>query len=222
MKKRNTIIIVIMLIVISLLTITVKALAQKAFVNSDEQYKVIDKTLYSEIKDAEAEENSVIIEAINNLDEEAQKDTEFQIAYRQKLLHLKDEDVKALGNVIFNEVGTSSKLDWSCVAWTVLNRVDKEETLSIKEVVSIPAQFAYKPNRVMKTEAEKNLLKECENMARDVLARWMLEKDGFEDVGRTLPNNYYSFWGDGTNTHFRTTTGVYDYWDYSLGNPYEE
>jgi len=141
-------------------------------------------------------------------------------AYLKNSLYVNEEDVKLLGNVIYNEVRGSSKLDQSCVAWTVLNRCDRDG-LTIRQVVSIPKQFAFKPNLKLKSDKAKAILAECEAMARDVIIRHLCEQDGLDYVGRTLPNNYYSFWGDGKTTHFRTNVGVYIYWDYHFGNPYQ-
>ena len=58
-------------------------------------------------------------------------------------------------------------------------------------------------------------------MATDVVTRWLLEKEGFEEVGRVLPNDYLFFGGDGKQNWFRKkfkSNGVF--WDWSLESPY--
>ena len=49
-------------------------------------------------------------------------------------------------------------------------------------------------------------------MARDVLARWALEAEGWIDVGRTLPEHYLYFEGDGVRNHYSTEYGGGEYW----------
>ena len=64
---------------------------------------------------------------------------------------------------------------------------------------------------------------ELEALARDVLERWQAEQRGAEGVGRTLPEDYFFFEGDGLRNHFRKTyekTGAT--WDWSLPDPYGE
>lgn len=41
-------------------------------------------------------------------------------------------------------------------------------------------------------------------LAQDVLARWALEHEGWQDVGRVLPREYLWFSGDGVINTFRT------------------
>lgn len=43
-----------------------------------------------------------------------------------------------------------------------------------------------------------------EALVLDVLGRWEEEKQGQENVGRTLPAEYLFFWGDGWHNHFTT------------------
>ena len=59
-------------------------------------------------------------------------------------------------------------------------------------------------------------------LAGDILDRYWAEKNGAEDVGRTLPAGYTFFHGDGRENYFRQQyekTG--DYWDWSLPDPYD-
>ena len=57
----------------------------------------------------------------------------------------------------------------------------------------------------------------------EFLERWQAEQRGAEGVGRTLPEDYFFFEGDGLRNHFRKTyekTGAT--WDWSLPDPYGE
>lgn len=49
-------------------------------------------------------------------------------------------------------------------------------------------------------------------LARDVLARWTLEAEGWQDVGRVLPSRFLYFEGDGRINHFSTQYGGGEYW----------
>lgn len=60
-----------------------------------------------------------------------------------------------------------------------------------------------------------------EALVLDVLGRWEEEKQGQENVGRTLPAEYLFFWGDGWHNHFTTEFQGGDEWDWSLPNPYD-
>ena len=54
----------------------------------------------------------------------------------------------------------------------------------------------------------------------DVIARWVAEKEGKENVGRVLPQGYYWFYGDGKHNHFRNQYRTNVRWDWSLPTPY--
>ena len=66
------------------------------------------------------------------------------------------------------------------------------------------------------------LLPELEELALDVIERWLDEKDGKADTGRVLPREYLFFTGDGEHNHFRTEWDGGQVWDWSLQSPYEE
>jgi len=67
-----------------------------------------------------------------------------------------------------------------------------------------------------------DLLPELEELALDVIERWLDEKDGETEVGRVLPREYLFFTGDGKHNHFRTEWDGGQVWDWSLQSPYEE
>lgn len=127
------------------------------------------------------------------------------------------EEVEMLAKTIWAEArGVPSKARQAAVAWCALNRLDAGgygDTLA--EVLSAPYQFAYSPDSPVTGEF---LI-----LAEDVLMRWGAEKEGIQDVGRTLPADYLFFEGDGLENHFRKeyeNTG--ETWDWSLPDPYGE
>lgn len=127
------------------------------------------------------------------------------------------EEVEMLAKTIWAEArGVPSTARQAAVAWCALNRLDVGtfgDTLA--EVLSKPYQFAYDPASPVTDEFLA--------LADDVLHRWYLEQNGVEDVGRTLPEDYLFFEGDGLENHFSKEyekTG--DTWDWSLPDPYGE
>ena len=127
------------------------------------------------------------------------------------------EEVEMLAKTIWAEArGVPSTARQAAVAWCALNRLDVGtfgDTLA--EVLSKPYQFAYDPASPVTDEFLA--------LADDVLHRWYLEQNGVEGVGRTLPEDYLFFEGDGLETHFRKEyekTG--DTLDWSLPDPYGE
>lgn len=98
----------------------------------------------------------------------------------------------------------------------VLNRLDNPDRpeSSIAEVVCAPYQFDYRPWVPVTPEFKA--------LAEDVLDRWQAEKNGAEDVGRTLPAEYQYFEGDGERNWFSVKWKSDEYWDWSLDSPYED
>lgn len=129
-----------------------------------------------------------------------------------------DQEVEMLAKTIWAEAGAiPDKAQQAAIVWCVLNRVDNGgfggETIA--EVLTYPNQFAYYPQTILQDD--------CINLAKDVLQRWAMEKGGKANVGRTLPEDYYFYDGDGTANHFRQTyerTGKT--WDWSLPSPYAQ
>jgi len=130
-----------------------------------------------------------------------------------------DADVLMLAKVMYMEArGISSETELSCIAWTILNRLDNGNYGStISDVVLAPNQFAYSPNAPTVNDYGVNLAV----LAQDVLERWSREKDGETDVGRTLPNNYLWYAGNGKHNYFRDAYHGGVRWNYSLQSPYE-
>ena len=128
-----------------------------------------------------------------------------------------ENDVILIAKTLLGECGgVPSKERQAACAWVILNRVDSEGYGdSIKSVITKKSQFiGYKSSNAVRDDLY--------DLSCDVLERWSREKDGEIDVGRTIPNDYYFFTGNGKENRFRKkfkSTGVY--WDWSLPNPYD-
>ena len=126
-----------------------------------------------------------------------------------------DNDLRAMAITGTGEAEiVHSSMRRAAVYWTILNRVDYYGK-SIISIITAPSQFdGYSANG--------NINDELLILARDVLSRWSMEKDGYENVGRVLPKDYMYFHGDGRENYFRNAyEAPYDTWDWSLPNPYE-
>ena len=125
----------------------------------------------------------------------------FPDIYVKSVFELPLEDLKKLGIRGLESV-------------VILNRYDAGiYGSSIEEVITAPHQFAY--------SEESPATAELIELADDVLQRWWAEKTGETNVGRTLPEDYFFFEGDGAHNHYRTTyekTG--ETWDWSYTDPY--
>ena len=98
--------------------------------------------------------------------------------------------------------------------WCILNRADATGN-SISSIITAPHQFAWIPS--------KGYSQEQYELVKDIFTRWLLEKEGFENVGRVLPEEYKWFHGDGYHNHFRNAySKSYTIWDWSLPSPYSE
>ena len=125
-------------------------------------------------------------------------------------------EVEAIAKTVYGEaMVTGSDEEMSAVVWCILNRVDSPVYPdSIIEVITQHKQFhGYHEENPMDAGIEALVL--------DVLGRWEAEKQGQENVGRTLPAEYLFFWGDGWHNYFTTEFQGGDEWDWSLPNPYD-
>ena len=119
-----------------------------------------------------------------------------EVAEPEYEMYFTEADVIALAQMLYGEArGCTVDNQAKCV-WCVLNRVDDPRFPdTIQGVLSQPSQFhGYSPNFPVWDE-----LKE---VARDVLTRWSLEKQGVT-VERELPNTYCWFTGFNGSNHFR-------------------
>lgn len=127
-----------------------------------------------------------------------------------------DEEIDILAQLVYAEArGVNSKAERAAVIWCALNRADAGfSDGTIAGVVKSRSQFAYSSGLPI-TEENKSL-------AKDVLIRWLLEKRGVADVGRTLPSDFLYFAGRDGHNWFRRSYGSRSYWDWSLPDPYTE
>ena len=119
-----------------------------------------------------------------------------EVAEPEYEMYFTEADVTALAQMLYGEArGCTVDNQMKCV-WCVLNRVDDPRFPdTIQGVLSQPSQFyGYSPDFPVWDE-----LKE---VARDVLTRWSLEKQGVT-VERELLPEYVFFTGDGVQNHFR-------------------
>lgn len=131
-----------------------------------------------------------------------------------------EDDVIALAKMAYGEaLITRSDTEMSACMWCALNRLDSGNRLydgceSVYDIVTWKNQF-YGYNEG--NPVDEHLVW----LARDVLARWVDERNGATDVGRTLPKEYCFFTGDGWHNSFTTEhQGGVEY-DWSLPSPYE-
>ena len=152
---------------------------------------------------------------IESLNQEIINLQESLFGYGQELdIIITQSDVEMIAKTIWGEARGQSTMEQAAVIWCILNRVDRGDG-TIAEVITKPNQFVgYRENNPVKEEF-------CE-LAKDVIARWQMEKVCTGEVGRVLPSNYYYFYGDGIDNHFRDKyKGDYTIWDWDCWNPYK-
>ena len=112
------------------------------------------------------------------------------------IMYFDEEDVVACARMLWGEArGCDLENQMGCV-WIVCNRVDDPRFPdTIKAVIQQPGQFH---GYSMSFPATDELI----DVARDVLTRWSLEKQGVE-IERELSSDYLFFYGDGVQNHFR-------------------
>lgn len=125
-----------------------------------------------------------------------------------------EKEIDMLARLVYAEGrGVPGMQEKAAIIWCALNRADVGlRGDCVCDVVKARSQFAYRP----KTKLEPAL----QDLARDVLARWLLEKRGITDVGRVLPKEYLYFAGRHGHNFFRTGYKTHDYWDWSMPDPY--
>lgn len=125
-------------------------------------------------------------------------------------------EIEMLAKTVWGEARGCGILQQSAVVWCILNRVDAGRG-TIAQVITAPGQFhGYNKNFPVEEEIKA--------LVEDVVYRWILEKNGCGNVGRTLPSDYLYFFANknGTYNIFRNKfDGDYDIWDWSYWNPYE-
>lgn len=123
-------------------------------------------------------------------------------------------ELQTLAKIVYQEArGIPQKSHQAAVIWCILNRLDDGYWGDdIITVATYQNSFAWVPD----TPVEKEFM----DLAIDVVTRWNLEKQGLNDVGRTLPATYLYFTGDGDFNYFTEEWKGTEYWDWSLPDPY--
>lgn len=123
-------------------------------------------------------------------------------------------ELQTLAKIVYREArGIPQKSHQAAVIWCILNRVDDGYWGDdIITVATYPNAFAWAPD----TPVEEEFM----DLAIDVVTRWNWEKQGLNDVGRTLPATYLYFTGDGDFNYFTEEWKGTEYWDWSLPDPY--
>ena len=156
---------------------------------------------YMCVADTNTEQNITLIK-----EEQVQEKPALQITLNQK-------DIELIAKTVYGEARGCSVVEQSAVIWCILNRVDSGFG-TIEEVITTPYQFAgYKE--------DNPVVGDFVELTIDVLLRWEIEKYCIGEVGRTRPDNYLYFHGDGVQNHFRDAfNGDYNIWGWQSINPY--
>ena len=96
-----------------------------------------------------------------------------------------------------------AELPAAAVVWCACNRADAWD-MEIGDVLNVDAFHGL----AIKGEVPEQHVE----LARDVLARWTLEAEGWQDVGRVLPSRFLYFEGNGVVNLFSTQYGGGEYW----------
>ena len=128
----------------------------------------------------------------------------FEEALERAKSNIPDELAEWAGRALWGEAGgIQDEAQRAAVVWCACNRADAWD-MDIGDVLTVD-QFHGLAIRGEVPEQHVEL-------ARDVLARWTLEAEGWVDVGRVLPSQYLYFEGDGEVNHFSTEYGGGQYW----------
>lgn len=115
-----------------------------------------------------------------------------------------DELAEIAGRAIWGEAGgIQDYAQRAAVVWCACNRADAWD-MDIGDVLNVDAFHGL---AIRGTVPEQHV-----ELARDVLARWTLEAEGWQDVGRVLPSRFLYFEGNGIVNLFSTEYGGGEYW----------
>lgn len=126
------------------------------------------------------------------------------------------QNAKDMAGVMYAESRGLSAYEMSMICWCILNRYDTQrygETLH--SVIWAKSQFAHSTRTVSDNGTDLVWL------ANDVLSRWYREQQGEVEVGRTLPQGYCFYYGDGYHNNFRMKNSGKGYHNFGLWNPYQ-
>lgn len=128
----------------------------------------------------------------------------FEAALERTKAAVPDEMAELAGRAIWGEAGgIQDEVQRAAVVWCACNRADAWD-MDIGDVLTVD-QFH---GLAIRGEVPA----EHVELARDVLARWTLEAEGWQDVGRVLPERFLYFEGNGIVNLFSTEYGGGEYW----------
>lgn len=128
----------------------------------------------------------------------------FEQALERTKAAVPDELAELAGRAIWGEAGgIQDEAQRAAVIWCACNRADAWD-MDIGDVLNVDAFHGL----AIKGEVPEQHVE----LARDVLARWTLEAEGWMDVGRALPERFLYFEGDGRINHYSTEYGGGEYW----------
>lgn len=115
-----------------------------------------------------------------------------------------DELAELAGRAVWGEAGgIQDYAQRAAVIWCACNRADAwdmeiGDVLTVDQFHGLAIRGEVPPQHV--------------ELARDVLARWTLESEGWVDVGRVLPERFLYFEDNGVINLFSTQYGGGEYW----------
>lgn len=128
----------------------------------------------------------------------------FETALEATQADLPEDVIELAGRAVWGEAGgIPDEAQRAAVVWCACNRADAWD-MDIGDVLNVEAFHGL---AITGDVPEEHL-----EVARDALARWALEHDGWVDVGRVLPSQYLFFEGDGQHNYFSTEYGGGEYW----------
>lgn len=128
----------------------------------------------------------------------------FEAALERAKAAVPDELAELAGRAIWGEAGgIPDEAQRAAVVWCACNRADAWD-MEIGEVLTV--------DQFHGLAIKGKVPAEHVELARDVLARWTLEAEGWQDVGRVLPSVFLYFEGNGVINLFSTQYGGGEYW----------
>lgn len=128
----------------------------------------------------------------------------FEAALERTKAAVPDELAELAGRAIWGEAGgIADEAQRAAVVWCACNRADAWG-VELDDVLTV-SQFH---GLAIKGEVPA----EHVELARDVLARWTLAAEGWQSVGRVLPERFLYFEGNGIVNLFSTEYGGGEYW----------
>ena len=132
---------------------------------------------------------------------------------------LSENDELILARMLWGEDRENPMYMRAAIIWCVFNRMDQSR-LPIEQLINKTQFPGYREENPVKDWAIE--------LIRDVAVRYVLEQNGFTDVGRVLPKEYLYYEQPPEKRYhiFKTKLKLSDksnkIWDWSLPSPYDE